>query len=142
MPQMVLQFAALVWSVLTIVVPILAHMSVGALIFGRVLLGIAEGVTYPALYYILREYVLESQRSKAIAAVSIGALAGAVLSFIITPLLITLFGWSSVFYVFGGIIGPTFLVCWSSFFPYQPPKAMGLLSSSDELHPRYATSYL
>lgn len=118
--KVVLGVAACFWSVLTCLVPVLARRSVNALVVGRVLLGLFEGVTFPAAFYLLRQFVDESARSRAVALVSIGTLSGAVLSFVICPFLIERLGWDSVFYWFGGVMGPVFVLCWFHFVPETP----------------------
>ncbi|KAH9259952.1 hypothetical protein BASA81_001712 [Batrachochytrium salamandrivorans] len=118
--KLVLGVAACFWSLLTCLVPVLARSSVNSLVAGRVLLGLFEGVTFPAAFYLLRQFVDESARSRAIALVSIGTLSGAVLSFVICPFLIERLGWDSVFYWFGGVMGPVFVLCWFYFVPETP----------------------
>lgn len=130
----VLGVAAILWSLLTVVVPSLASKSIQPLVCGRVLLGIAEGVTFPAAYYLLRQYVNQDSRSRAIAVLSIGTLCGAIFSFISSPLLIEYYGWPMVFYFFGGLVGPVFVLLWFAVLPSKPTGAdlLGSGSSKDE----------
>lgn len=120
----VLGYAAVFWSLLTLSAPFLAKTSLRLLIASRIGLGVFEGVTFPAIYYLLREYVHETQRSRAVATVSIGTICGAVLSFIVSPLLVERYGWEYVFFAFGGVVGPMFTVIWFRYCPTHNPNAL------------------
>ena len=76
-----------------------------------------QGVTFPALYYLLRQYVPEESRSRSIALVSIGTLLGAIISFLVSPFLIERYSWESVFLFFGGVCGPVFVWIWFLLVP-------------------------
>eukprot|EP00924_Labyrinthula_sp_SR-Ha-C_P013617 maker-scaffold_5-snap-gene-8.15-mRNA-1 protein AED:0.00 eAED:0.00 QI:38/1/1/1/0.5/0.66/3/837/468 len=99
----VLGFAALGWSILTILVPYFTSLGMNYLILNRVLLGLFEGVTFPTIYHLFALNVPKNERSRSVSVLSVNVSAGAVLAFLISPTLMTFFHWSAVFYFFGSI---------------------------------------
>lgn len=96
----------LLWSIFTILTPFLSHTQygVGATILARVLLGLGEGVAFPAIHSMVSKYVPVARRSVAVGVITAASYVGAVLAFALTPWLINSSGgWPSVFYVFGGL---------------------------------------
>lgn len=92
-------------------------------------------MTFPAIYYLLRQFVNENSRSRSVAAISIGTISGAVTSFLLSPVLVEEFGWDSVFLVFGGLFGPVFVILWFWFVPSTTPvddTALASLGEEDE----------
>ncbi|CAG7835921.1 unnamed protein product [Allacma fusca] len=117
-------FITALFSLLT---PIAARSGMGALIFVRVIQGLGEGVTNPAMHALLARWAPPLERSKFAAYVYAGAQIGTVLAMPISGILISsnLFGgWPSVFYVFGGM-GIVWFILWT-YLVYDSPS----------LHPR------
>lgn len=114
-------------AVLTLFIPIASRAHYGALIAIRVLQGLGEGVTYPAMHTMLAYWTPKFERSTATALVHAGAHVGAMAALTFSGFLASsnfLGGWPAVFYVFG------FLGCiWFGFWLY-------LVYDSPEDHPR------
>nr|XP_006819872.1 PREDICTED: sialin-like isoform X2 [Saccoglossus kowalevskii] len=123
-------FGVLCTSVLTLVTPIAAKTSVWLLIAVRVLEGIGEGVTFPAMHALWGKWAPPLERSRLAAFTYAGAQLGTVVSLPISGLLCDsdfLGGWPSVFYVFG-LFGCLWFVLW-----------MALVYETPSDHPRIST---
>jgi ACS family sodium-dependent inorganic phosphate cotransporter len=117
--HVVLGVAALLWSIATLAVPWLALQSSAHVAFGRFMLGAFEGVVFPTIYTLLGARIPADERSRSLAGISIGIFAGAVFSFVASPLLVEGFGWPAVFYFFGWI-GVLWVASWFAFcFVYE-----------------------
>ena len=112
--HVVLGVAALLWSVATLAVPWLALQSPAHVAFGRFMLGAFEGVVFPTIYMLLGARIPADERSRSLAGISIGIFAGAVFSFVASPLLVEGFGWPAVFYFFGWL-GVLWVAGWFAF---------------------------
>lgn len=114
-------------AALTLAIPVASRAHYGALIAIRVLQGLGEGVTYPAMHSMLAQWSPKFERSTATALVHAGAHVGAMAALTFSGFLAAstfLGGWPAVFYVFG------FLGCvWFVFWIY-------LVYDSPEEHPR------
>jgi ACS family sodium-dependent inorganic phosphate cotransporter-like MFS transporter 5 len=131
----VLGIAGLCWSVCTILVPIIARSGgIIPIILLRIALGISEGVTFPVIAYLLRSVVPEHERSRGVAAISVGTLSGAVFSFSISPVIVMSLHWDSVFYFFGGICGPIWLLLWIACVPDDHIPTTTSTTISDHHH--------
>ncbi|XP_060594913.1 sialin-like [Ruditapes philippinarum] len=110
-------------SVLTLVTPIAARYHVGVFIAVRVLEGLGEGVTFPAMHAMWGKWAPLYERSKLAGFSYAGAQLGTVFALPISGWLCDqktfAGGWPSVFYVFGGIACVWFLV-WT-LFAYNTP---------------------
>lgn len=125
--KIVFGIGVLVTAVLTLLTPIIARTSVPLLIAARVLEGLGEGVTFPAMNALMARWVPPLERSKMSSLVYAGAQFGTVVSLPICGLLCQstfLGGWPSVFYVFG-VLGVLWFVVWTI-----------LIHSEPENHPR------
>jgi len=101
----------LVTAVLTLLTPLAANAGVGVFTALRVLEGLGEGVTFPAMHAMLSKWSPPNERSKMGARVYSGAQFGTVISLPISGWLADQFGWESVFYVFG-VLGIVWFVAW------------------------------
>lgn len=110
--------AALVWSLLTCTVLILCNRSVSMLIAGKLALGVLEGITLPAAYHLLKQFLSKQDGQLAVAFVLVaGAFVGAIGAHFTCHILIDLLGWERVVYWLGACVGPTFTMCWMYFVP-------------------------
>lgn len=99
--KMVLGFGVLWWSLFTLLTPLSAVASFPMLIATRILMGVGEGVAFPATYNLLGRWVPLKERSRA-AAFNLSAISmGTLLAVSTTPFIILAFGWEAVFYLFG-----------------------------------------
>lgn len=88
-------------SLLTLLIPFTARNNAAPLIANRVLLGIAEGATFPATHALLSTWSPPKERSTLSTIIYAGSQAGTVVAYPLSSALITSLGWESVFYVQG-----------------------------------------
>ncbi len=99
----VLGYGVLFWSLFTILTPAAAHHSFFLLLFTRVLLGLGEGVTFPALHSLYARWVPYQERTRAIAFTNSGIPLGSIFAYVATPIIMIVYGWEWAFYSFGAI---------------------------------------
>ena len=99
----VLGYGVLFWSLFTILTPAAAHHSFFLLLFTRVLLGLGEGVTFPALHSLYARWVPYQERTRAIAFTNSGIPLGSIFAYVVTPIIMIVYGWEWAFYSFGAI---------------------------------------
>lgn len=125
--KIVFAVGVLVTSILTLLTPVVAYTNITPLIVAlRILEGLGEGVTFPAMNSLMARWIPPLERSKMSAYVYAGAQFGTVVSLPICGLLCQsdfLGGWPSVFYVFG-VLGLLWFIFW-----------MVLISNTPESHP-------
>lgn len=99
----VLGFGVLWWSLFTLLTPLSALTSFPVLIAARILMGLGEGVAFPATYNLLGRWVPPEERSRAasfnLSAIPMGTLAAVST----TPVIALTWGWPAVFYIFGAV---------------------------------------
>lgn len=74
-----------------------------ALIAVRVIVGIGEGIIFPACNTLLAAWTPLSERGRTATVVFSGVAVGSIFGSSISGILIHNYGWTSVFYIFGGI---------------------------------------
>jgi predicted MFS family arabinose efflux permease len=74
---------------------------------------VLQGVAMPAMNNILSKWIPVSERSRSLALVYSGMYLGSVTGLSLSPLLISRFGWPSVFYAFGSL-GTVWFALWQS----------------------------
>jgi len=90
----------------TLLTPVAARWSVYMLMATRVIEGISEGVTFPAMHALLALWIPPMERSRAVTFVYSGVEFGAVTGMLLSGVLCDhgfAGGWPSVFYVFGAV---------------------------------------
>lgn len=90
-----------VWSLCTVLTPIAAAHSTASLLATRIVLGMAQGVAFPALHALLARTVPKTHRSGAIGLIMASAHCGTALAFGLSPVLIHVLGWQWAFYACG-----------------------------------------
>jgi ACS family sodium-dependent inorganic phosphate cotransporter len=108
----VLGFGVLWWSAFTILTPLSAMASFPALIAARILMGVGEGVAFPATYNLLGRWVPLRERTRAAALNLSGIPLGTLFAVTTTPFIALAFGWPAVFYLFGALGIIWFLFWW------------------------------
>ncbi|GMH04578.1 hypothetical protein Nepgr_006418 [Nepenthes gracilis] len=98
--RQILAIGVLTWSLATALVPILAG-SMPGLVLSRILVGIGEGVSPSSATDLIARSIPLEERSRAVAFVFGGLSVGSVTGLLLAPSLIQIFGWESVFYLFG-----------------------------------------
>lgn len=119
-------------SVLTLLTPWAARWKVEALIAVRVLEGIGEGVTFPAMHAMLAKWAPVYERSRMVTLVYAGAQLGTVIGMPISGILCQYGfagGWPSVFYVFGAA-GCLWFIAWL-FLCYDTPAKHPRISMAE-----------
>ena len=115
--QRTLVAVMVLWCALSGAFPWAAQHSSDAAFALRVLMGAAQGVTFPVVYYILRATVPEEERSRAIAVVSLGSTIGTTATFAAVPALMERLGWDAPFVAGGLVLGPAFVLLWRRALP-------------------------
>jgi len=111
-------------AILTLLTPLAAEAGVGVFIALRVLEGLGEGVTYPAMHALMAKWLPLPERSRGVSLIAVGAQFGTLVSFPVSSVLSAHLGWPSVFYVFGAC-GLVWFIFW-----------VFLVFNNPEVHPR------
>ncbi|XP_071515895.1 sialin-like isoform X3 [Panulirus ornatus] len=112
--KMVFGMGIFLTAILTILSPLCARASTELFIAVRVLEGLTEGVTFPAMSFLLATWIPPMERAKFSSLVYCGVQFGTVITLSLTGYLCDsdfLGGWPSAFYVFGGL-GILWSVAW------------------------------
>jgi len=108
----VLGFGVALWSVATFITPAAARSSFALLLGARILLGLGEGVNFPAIHSLTASWMPPRERTRTLSLNFSGMYLGTVLALILSPMLIESFGWPVLFYLSGGV-GLGWVVLWS-----------------------------
>lgn len=73
------------------------------MIIFRVIIGLGEGVVFPACNTLLAAWTPLKERSITATVVYSGGMIGSIFGSAVSGLLISNYGWTSVFYIFGGV---------------------------------------
>ena len=119
----VLAFGVVLWSVATFITPGAARMSFTALFAVRILLGLGEGVNFPAIHSLTTRWMLGRERARTLALNFSGMYLGTVVALIFSPLIIATFGWPALFYL-SGAAGVVWVALWSSKAADGPPDPL------------------
>src|SRR5215469_14907674 len=107
----VLAFGVAFWSLATLLTPPAAAISLGALLAARVMLGLGEGVNFPAIHSLTARWTLPGERARVIALNFSGMYIGTALALTAAPWIIIRFGWVAVFYI-SGSLGAVWVIAW------------------------------
>ncbi|KAH8319216.1 hypothetical protein KR074_002401 [Drosophila pseudoananassae] len=116
-------YGVLITAIFTLLTPLAAHWDLPLLVLVRVLEGMGEGVTYPAMHAMLAQWIPPLERNKFAAVVYAGSNIGTVISMPLTGWLCSLDflgGWPSAFYIFG-LLGILWFGCWM-YLVYDKPR--------------------
>lgn len=117
--KLLLGVALIGWSIFTVLTPLAAALSFSALITTRILMGIGESASFPAVYNLFSRWVPKEERSRAAAVNLAGVPLGTIFALSASGWLVTEFGWQSVFYAFGGA-GILFALVWLALVHARP----------------------
>ncbi len=126
----VLGWGVVLWSIFTILTPVAAHNGFFALFFIRILMGIGEGVTFPAWHSLYARWIPFNERTRAIAFTNSGISIGTIIGYIGTQMIIIAMGWEWAFYIFG-IVGLIWFIFWYKNITSYPNEHKKI--SSEEL---------
>ncbi|XP_048666645.1 solute carrier family 17 member 9 isoform X1 [Marmota marmota marmota] len=104
--EKVILLSASTWGSITMATPLLAHLGSAhlvSMVFSRVLIGLLQGVYFPALTSLLSQRVRESERAFTYSTVGAGSQFGTLVTGVMGSLLLDWCGWQSVFYFSGGL---------------------------------------
>jgi ACS family sodium-dependent inorganic phosphate cotransporter len=107
----VLGLAVLAWSILTLLTPPAAALSLTALIAARIGMGIGEAAMFPASYEMFGRWVPPAERARAAGQLLSGISLGTVLGLMATGWIVARYGWPMAFYAFGAI-GLVWVAVW------------------------------
>ncbi|KAG9408308.1 Kinesin- protein 11 [Aphanomyces cochlioides] len=99
----VLLVGVFVWTVFDLLTIPAASSSTWVLCVVRAGMGLGEGILFPTMHVVAATWYPQSERSRLIATVSSGVDLGTILSMLIAPLLLSAFGWRTIFLSFGGL---------------------------------------
>lgn len=122
-------------AILTVLTPFCVNYGDSTtLVILRVLMGIGEGPTYPAISVLLAQWIPEEERSKAGAVAFSGAPLGTIFGMMASGVILrySKSGWPMVFYFFGTIGFLQFLL--NSAFCYSKPSEHPFISKSETKH--------
>jgi len=121
----VLAFGVACWSLATLLTPMGAAWSFPLLLAVRALLGVGEGVNFPAIHSLASRWAPARERARALAFSYTGIFLGTILALLASPPLILRYGWPAVFYV-GGALGILWLAAWAIKGGDGPEDARGV----------------
>ncbi|XP_053429404.1 solute carrier family 17 member 9 isoform X10 [Nycticebus coucang] len=104
--EKVIMLSASAWGSITAATPLFSHLGSAHLIYVtlfRVLMGLLQGVYFPALTSLLSQKVQESERALTYSTVSAGSQIGTLVTGAVGSVLLEWCGWPSVFYLSGGL---------------------------------------
>ncbi|XP_054654024.1 sialin isoform X2 [Dunckerocampus dactyliophorus] len=127
-----LGFGILVTVVFTLLTPVVADLGASYLIGIRILEGIGEGVTFPAMYNMWAVWAPPTERSRLASIAYIGAQIGTVLSLPLSGEICFYFDWTYVFYIFGAV-GLLWFVLWAGLV-FESPNTHRWISEREKLY--------
>jgi ACS family sodium-dependent inorganic phosphate cotransporter len=98
-------------------------MSFTVLFAVRILLGLGEGVNFPAIHSLTARWMPGRERARTLALNFSGMYLGTVVALIFSPLIIATFGWPALFYL-SGAAGVVWVALWSSKAADGPPDPL------------------
>ncbi len=125
--KVVLGAGVIIWSLFTIFTPPAAFLGMGALIVARIGLGMGEAVTYPSFFSLFGRWIPTAERVRSVGLANSGIPLGTIIGLLVTPMIITAWGWEWAFYGFG-LLGFVWIVPWYLIVrasPAQDPKISG-----------------
>ncbi|XP_071385715.1 sialin isoform X2 [Centroberyx affinis] len=124
-------FGILCTVIFTLLTPVAADLGAGYLIATRVLEGIGEGVTFPAMYAMWAAWAPPMERSRLLT-ISYTAQLGTVIALPLSGEICFYLGWTYVFYVFGAV-GLVWFVLWA-LLAFDTPNTHPRISERERLY--------
>ncbi|PHR20235.1 MAG: hypothetical protein COA41_05755 [Sphingopyxis sp.] len=118
----VLFWAVMIWSAFTVLTPPAAQLSFSTLIFTRFMVGFGEGAAFPSVYNLISGWMRKDEISSSIAFMTASSSAGTIFALLVAGKIIAIYGWPSVFFIFGGL-GFLWGVFWLWLIPSRPQPA-------------------
>jgi len=117
----VLGVGVLVWSAATLLTPPAAAAGFAMLIVARILMGVGEGVAFPAVYSLYGRWTPRNENARAIGLTYAAIPLGSVMALLVTPWIILQFGWEWAFYSFG-LLGVVWYLFWRRLVTSHPAE--------------------
>ena len=108
---LVMGLAVLGYSTATLLTPAAADHSFNTLLICRVLLGMGEGLTLPALHHVTARWAPVHERARFVTVSVSGQYLGTSLTLLCAPMVSV--WWPGIFYLFGGL-GIAWVVVWAA----------------------------
>jgi len=128
----VLGFGVLVWSAATLLTPPAAAAGFAVFITARILMGVGEGVAFPAVYSLYGRWIPRDENARAIGLTFSAIPLGSVMALLITPWIILQFGWEWAFYSFG-LLGVVWFFFWQQLVTSHPNEHKSISADEREL---------
>lgn len=106
-----------------------------AVLLVRFLVGFGEGVALPSMNNLVATNVDKGKRATALGACFMGFQSGNLVGLLLSPLILQLYGWRSLFYVFG-LLGIPLLLFWLAIVPPPFSSASSPSSSTEQQPPK------
>ncbi|XP_061645522.1 sialin [Phyllopteryx taeniolatus] len=116
----------------TLLTPVAADLGASYLIAVRVLEGVGEGVTFPAMYNMWAAWAPPLERSRLLTISYIGAQIGTVVSLPLSGEICFYLDWTYVFYIFGAV-GLLWFVLWA-FLAFDSPNSHPWISERERVY--------
>lgn len=107
--KLVLGAGVLLWSLFTILTPPAASFGLAFLIATRIMMGMSEAVTAPSIYSLYSKWLPLNQRSRSIGFTNSAIPMGTAFALLVTPYIVSVWGWEWAFYSFGAVGGVWFV---------------------------------
>jgi ACS family sodium-dependent inorganic phosphate cotransporter len=117
-----------IWSLATFLTPP-ATAAFSLLLAMRVLLGLGEGVNFPAIHSLTARWIPIAERARMLSLNFSGMHVGTVTAFILSPPIIVAFGWPALFYITGAV-GGIWVAVWIVRVPRHPPDSPAASSAA------------
>lgn len=117
--KLVLGLGVVFWSIFTLLTPVSAGLGLTTLLLCRVFMGLGEAITFPAIYSLFARWIPIEQRAGALGLVNSGIPLGTVFALLMTPVIVTAYGWEAAFYSFG-LVGIGWYLLWNYCIPADP----------------------
>ncbi|MGO9603260.1 MAG: ACS family MFS transporter [Candidatus Binataceae bacterium] len=128
----VLGLGVAIWSLATLITPAAARVSFGVLFGARVLLGLGEGVNFPAIHSIVARWMPARERARALSLNYSGMHLGTVIALVLSPPIVIAFGWPMLFYL-SGAVGMVWVLVWMVRAADRPEDARGISAAELDL---------
>ncbi|XP_061692413.1 sialin isoform X2 [Syngnathoides biaculeatus] len=116
----------------TLLTPAAADLGAGYLVAVRVLEGVGEGVTFPAMYSMWAAWAPPLERSRLLTISYIGAQIGTVVSLPLSGEICFYLDWTYVFYIFGAV-GLLWFVLWA-LLAFDSPNSHPWISEQERVY--------
>ncbi|XP_034041292.1 sialin isoform X2 [Thalassophryne amazonica] len=131
-PKWLMGFGVLGTAVFTLLTPVAADLGAGYLIVVRVIEGIGEGVTFPAMFTMWAAWAPPLERSRLLTISFMGSQLGTVISLPVSGVICFYLSWPYVFYLFGAV-GVLWFFLWACLI-YDTPNSHPRISEQERVY--------